>query len=964
MTYRMPALMLLFMMYLQLTFAAYFNFQPHSITQPDGEVVHCFVSGDEFFNFLHDANGYTIIQAPDGYYYYGVESDGLVEPSPYKVNSINPSTAGLSPWAKISTANYQKKKDFMMAPVDKSVKGPQTGLLNNIVIYIRFSDDSEFTVTRGSYDTKFNSTTGTSLYHYFKEVSYNMLDIVSSHYPICNLTTNLSWQDTYPRNYYQAYNATSNPNGYVDDDDRRDREHTLLVNAVNGVSSQIPTSLVIDADGDNRVDNVSFIIRGNSGAWAELLWAHRWSLYSQTVNIHGKRVYDYTFQPENQTSVQTLSHEMFHSVGSPDLYRYSQDGFNPVGSWDLMASGFVHMGAYMKWKYTNQNWIATIPEITTPGTYTLWPLSSPVNNAYKIASPNNPDEFFILEYRRKMGTYETNVPGSGIVIYRINPLAGNGNADGPPDEVYVYRPNGTLTDNGTIGTAFFSSNTGRTTFNDASNPSCFLSDNIPGGIEIFDITSADTTISFSFGVDYKPMASFEALPRQSCTGQVAFVDKSTKSPTTWFWDFGDGTTSTQQHPSHTYTTNGYKTVKLKVTNSHGIDSLRLLNYVRIQRPIAPQTTGASNCQPGTFTLQATAQAGGQLKWYNQPVGGTLLHTGTTYQTPFLNTTTNYYVEELTPASIVPAGALSNAIGDGGYFNNTNTHYLIFDAFNTMTLKSVKVYAQNTKDRTIVIKDEDDNIIHDTTINLTSGEHRIELNFTIPVGVNYKIECTTPNSQLYRNSNGSSYPYTVNNLLSITDNSAGNPDYYYYFYDWEVIGTPCISVRDEVSAAILQPQASFTHTNQNLAVQFTNTSQNALSYLWEFGDGNTSTAQNPLHTYASEGNYNVKLTITNSCGTDSVINQIPVFIAGMPHNANINPFTLYPNPVGAQINLSFNTSGIYQISINDIYGRTVYQANTDAIPGTVTTIPTTDLSSGIYMLHVVSDKRYTTKIIKL
>ena len=51
-------------------FAAPFQNIERILTQPDGTVLHCFISGDEFYNRLHDAEGYTIVQAPDGYFVY------------------------------------------------------------------------------------------------------------------------------------------------------------------------------------------------------------------------------------------------------------------------------------------------------------------------------------------------------------------------------------------------------------------------------------------------------------------------------------------------------------------------------------------------------------------------------------------------------------------------------------------------------------------------------------------------------------------------------------------------------------------------------------------------------------------------------------------------------------------------------------------------------------------------------
>ena len=243
----------------------------------------------------------------------------------------------------------------------------KSGELNNLVVYIRFADDTEFTTTRQTYDNKFNPETGYTLKSYFKEASYENIVIHSSHYPVCDLTTNLSYQDYHNRNYFQPYNATTNPEGYSNSTERRVREHQLLVDAINSINSEVPTDLNIDNDNDGLVDNVCFIIRGDNDAWADLLWAHRWSLYSQTVNINGKRVYDYTFQPESQNSVRTLNHEMFHVLGAPDLYHYTGNGINPVGTWDVMEYGKGNMGAYMKWKYSGYQWMNIFPRLLHPG---------------------------------------------------------------------------------------------------------------------------------------------------------------------------------------------------------------------------------------------------------------------------------------------------------------------------------------------------------------------------------------------------------------------------------------------------------------------------------------------------------------------------------------------------------------------------------------------------------------------
>jgi len=514
-----------FLLFLVVTFlvvpfvnASYVKNHPYQVTQPDGQVINCFVSGDEFFNWLHDAEGYTIVQSSDGFYYYGIRQGDLVMPSQYKANQVDPRAVGLVKGAKISKQEYQRRKSLYKVDNDNntSVTAPHLGTMNNVSVYIKFLGDTEFTTTRQVFDDKFNLPAGNSLKAYYNEVSYTQFTINTTGYPACAMTANYSYTDTHPRSYFEPYNAATNPNGYANDGERTSREHNLLHDAVTWVNanSPVPGTLNIDGDSDGMVDNVCFIVRGGNGAWASLLWAHRWSLYSVPTYINGKQVWDYTFQPESQVDVQTLCHEMFHALGSPDLYHYDDGGLNisPVSEWDLMESGGGHMGAYMKWKYSDNAWIASIPEITSSGTYTLQPLTSPTNNCFKIASLNSATEFFVVEYRKTTGTFEGTLPGSGLIVYRIDPVL-NGNADGPPDEVYVYRPNGTTTTNGSPWSAYYSMESGRTSISDATNPSSFLQDGNPGGLNIYNITSAGSTISFTVGISsVAGPASFSATP--------------------------------------------------------------------------------------------------------------------------------------------------------------------------------------------------------------------------------------------------------------------------------------------------------------------------------------------------------------------------------------------------------------------------------------------------------------------
>jgi len=538
--------------------AAYLRNIPIKIKQPNGVEIQVFASGDEFYNWLHDANGYTIIQDPKtGYYVYAIKKNGELLPSTYYVrqdsdiNLLSVLNLKIPKHLKHSWTKRKKPKELFPkgspANIEEIHPAPHTGTINNIVIFIRFNDESEFTDPISTYDDMFNNSTSgaNSMRNYFYEASYNQLVINSSFYPTPSSTTVVSYQDAHERAYYQPYNEVTNPIGYQNDDERRDREHTLLRNAVNAVSPDIPGDLNVDGDNDGYVDSVVFIVSGGPDGWNDLLWPHMWSLYSQTVYVNGKRVYSYSFHLQTTLSssgVGVLCHEMFHTLGAPDLYHYSHDGLHPVHSWGLMGYNSNpprHMGAYMKYRYGH--WLPSIPEIITSGSYSLNPLTSSTNNCFKIDSPFSSTEYFLVEYRRKIGTFESSLPGEGILVYRINTSQdGQGNRNGPPDEVYIYRPNGTPQTDGLPAQANLCSNVGRIAINDSTNPSSFLSTGLLGGLDISNIGSLASNISFDVGL---PAAGTYLLGVQSQpdTGVNINVDPTDN------YGAGNGTTNFIRH---------------------------------------------------------------------------------------------------------------------------------------------------------------------------------------------------------------------------------------------------------------------------------------------------------------------------------------------------------------------------------------------------------------------------------
>jgi M6 family metalloprotease-like protein len=417
---------------------------------------------------------------------------------------VDPGSVGLTIGARIAPSLYYQIRSEYERTLKSAGSPPTKGTVNCISVYISFADDSVMNSKRKDFVDKWESTTGVSVTDYYKQTSYEQLFLKSYHFPASPDTLNISYKDIYPRNYYAPYSG-SNPNGYSSNG-KAEREHGLLKRAIEYIDAQVPDDLDLDMNNDNVVDNVCFILQGTAGEWSSLLWPHAWSISSYVVTLNGLRVRSYFLMLESGFSISTVCHELGHVFGAPDLYHYDDDPPtpDPVGQWCLMkANANPPQGicGFLRYKYNK--WIPDLPEITETGTYTLKPLTSPTGNLYKIKSPYSRTEYFVLEYRRKEGRYETSVPGTGLVVYRINPGAGNGNAGGPPDEVYVYRPGGSITSAGALTSAAFGIS-GRKEFNDHTVPYSFLwnsGSGGKGGIDLSNITLYTDSLTFDVTID-------------------------------------------------------------------------------------------------------------------------------------------------------------------------------------------------------------------------------------------------------------------------------------------------------------------------------------------------------------------------------------------------------------------------------------------------------------------------------
>lgn len=500
--------------------AVYVENMPVAQIQPNGDTIHFFATGDECYHRYHDANGFTIVQNQAGYWVYAMPSaNGSIQPSEHLFGSIDPATIGLTPGLTISKEEWLVRRHAWDIPEQYQIQQPKTSGRNhgdfcNLVIFIRFADDTAYTRSWASIDHMFSDSTrenSSSLYNYFKHASYNKIFMRTHYAPEPDSDRILSYQSPHPRGYYMPYND-HNTIGYTNYSDRTNREFELLVGAVNFINDSfpVPTSYNLDCDNDGYIDNVNFVVKGSYTGWSDLLWPHKWNLYGHNVYINGKQVNTFNFALEGAGSeyfgVSTFCHEMFHSLGAPDLYHYnSNTEVTPVGSWDLMANNATppqHMSAYMKYKYGN--WIDSIPLITEPGTYTLHSVADSTygNNIYRFPS-TDPNQFFVVEYRDNTETFESKLPGKGLLIYRIDTrFNGNAEYDGYSyfDEVWLFRPGSNSPDvSGQISEAYFSPKSHRTEFSPSTNPYPYLTDGTRDfTFNISRISTPGNTISFYY----------------------------------------------------------------------------------------------------------------------------------------------------------------------------------------------------------------------------------------------------------------------------------------------------------------------------------------------------------------------------------------------------------------------------------------------------------------------------------
>lgn len=158
-----------------------------------------------------------------------------------------------------------------------------------------------------------------------------------------------------------------------------------------------------------------------------------------------------------------------------------------------------------------------------------------------------------------------------------------------------------------------------------------------------------------------------------------------------------------------------------------------------------------------------------------------------------------------------------------------------------------------------------------------------------------------------------------------------------------------------------PTASFNYTQNFFTASFNNTSNNAISYHWDFGDGNTSDLENPNHVFPTNGTYTVTLIAYSACGDSAVATQVVNInpnVAGLDDESELH-VNVYPNPANEFVTVQIHQDLIdKQLQIKDISGKVVMNI---LLNSNVQSIYTQQLPAGTYLLEI-TDKPQVIKLI--
>lgn len=369
---------------------------------------------------------------------------------------------------------------------------------------------------------------------------------------------------------------------------------------------------------------------------------------------------------------------------------------------------------------------------------------------------------------------------------------------------------------------------------------------------------------------------------------VIFTDLSLNSPTSWLWNFGDGATSTEENPIHTYTYNGVFNVCLTASSIGGSDTH--CETITIDYYLAPV---ADFTYTGDPTVSFTdISSNDPTSWFwNFGDGGT----------SSLENPVHTYTENGTYTVCLTA---TNVAGP-----NTHCESIVIDSylapfvdFSFSGDPIVSFVDESLNEPTSWLWNFDDGgtstLENPTHTFLSDGVYNVCLTATNATGSNTGCQDVTITS--YINVPIADFVYSGDPDLSFTDVSLNDPTYWswdfgdggtstlenpVHLYTTDGTFLVCLTAgniagedtecKNVVITSYSAPEALFTYSGDPV-VSFTDGSTGSpTSWLWNFDDGGVSTLPNPTHEFESNGVYNVCLSVVGPGGSDVFCQNVTI-----------------------------------------------------------------------------------------
>jgi PKD repeat protein len=535
-----------------------------------------------------------------------------------------------------------------------------------------------------------------------------------------------------------------------------------------------------------------------------------------------------------------------HTYSVPGSYNVSLQAFNSAGYNNTRKIGFITVTASTPGAGFTSNVVSGYPQFNVQftdlsgNTPTAWywdfgdgrtSAAQNPNNWYRTVIGNNIVTYTVLLNASNSGGFDWENKTSYITAYPINTAFSANSTSGNYSKAVLFTSSIT---NGTATTWSWNFGDGATstsqnpihtytvagTYNVTLNASNLYS---------YDWENKTSYIAIGTSPTTPPIAAFNSNVTSGYSSvSVQFEDTSTNTPTTWLWEFGDGETSTVQNPNHLYNrsignvTTMYN-VSMSAGNVGGSDWENKTSYITVY-PI--NSAFGANSTSGNFP---------------KPV-------------LFTDTSTNG-----------TATSWNWSFGDGTFSELKNPVHTYTSAGSySVTMNASTGYSFDVESKSSFITIGTSGSVAAFNSNVTSGYPAFTVQFTDTSG-------NTPTSWYWEFGDGAtstsqSPVHTYNTAIGSTtatytvklnaSNVGG--------FDWE--NKTAYITAYPINAAF---SANSTGGTFPLAILFTDTTANGVptSWYWDFGDGTTSTSQNPVHTYTASGYYTVRFQAGNVYTSD-------------------------------------------------------------------------------------------------